>query len=291
MRWVTPAGGWIVLLLGAAMLVAAVPTAATDAPGPVSTAFSSIRSIPTPLLGEDRSDPGGPSGASGPMAEDDEPLDRHGARAASGSSGGPDLLTLLAWGAPAGLLVLGGVALTRVRTRARSGEPEADAPAPARVDAPDEGADPVAGRLGATRPEPFLEGKPPPGVDGILTVAQAHVDADDHEAAIPWFEMAIALKPRLIVSHFCLGLTLEAVGRDEEALEAFQRAADIGGLGPAPVYRQARILTRMGRSREAFERLGEALRAEPELRDDAVEDPVFERFRDHPRFLALVGRL
>lgn len=285
------------LLLAAALVLLGTTAHAGIADGAVQNLASAtqIRSIPNPVSG--LLDDGGsatehttvptraPDEGDG-SAGADEPLDAHDARS---TSDGPAFLGTAAWLASAGSLLLAGLAMVRLHGSPRSptardrstanGPPEDPAP-----DAFDGGPD-------APRRDAFLEAQPPTGVDGVLTVAQACVDRGDFEAASRWFETAIALRPRMTVAHFCLGLVLEELGRDEEALEAFTSAKELGGTGPAPTYRQARILARLDRSKAALSHLAEALSEEPQLRDDAAEDPAFQPLMDHPRFLAILGRL
>lgn len=94
------------------------------------------------------------------------------------------------------------------------------------------------------------------------------------------------------MAHLCLGVCLAGLDRDEEALESLGHAAELAPGDPVPVYHQARILARMGRSPEALDRLA---RVVPVLPDEMVQalagDEAFSSLADHPRFLALTGRL
>lgn len=132
----------------------------------------------------------------------------------------------------------------------------------------------------------------PPGAPALLELAQAAVRREDHEEAIGWFETAIALQPDLSVAHLCLGVCLARLDRDEEALESLGHAAQLAPGDPVPVYHQARILARTGRSQEALDRLARVVPVLPgEMVEAMAEDEAFSSLGDHPRFLALTGRL
>lgn len=269
-----------------AFLLLFVPIGAAQPAAAVLDAdFSGLPSVraPVPDLLDDRS-----SSSTSSSAPSDEELDRHRSQPAAEGDGGIGLPDWI-WTVPVGLAVAGvAVAGWSFRDRPPTGRDESAGPEELdEVDPLDQ--ESLSVEDGSS--EPFLAEPPPEGVDGLLEIAHAHAQQGDFEAAVRWFEMTVALRPRLPTAHFCLGLSLEQLGRDEEALEAFEHVEELGYEGPAPVYRQARVLARMDRTQEAMARLGAALAAEPELRSNAVDDPVFERFSDHPRFLALVGRL
>lgn len=279
-RWLGP------LLLTTLALLAGSAGAQASLTG---ASFGAVHPIPSPL-GDALPADGPVSRDSGPASEGskdpgDEQLDRHGAQPAedqgmlAGLLGAVPGWALAAGLAPALIGLAAGLAVVRSRSRSTDGTEDARS-IPSR--SPDERAE---------EPAAFLEEPPPPGIDGVLEIAQAFIANDAWEDAVRWFETAIALDPQLTVAHFCLGLALEQLGRDEEALEAYRAVDALGGTGPAPVYRQARVLARTGEHGEAMRHLARALQEEPELRDDAEEDPAFGQLADHPRFLALIGRL
>lgn len=87
--------------------------------------------------------------------------------------------------------------------------------------------------------------------------------------AIQKFGRVIALDPSFIRAHDNLGLSLEAVGRQGEALEAFVKAIELNGKqtfpSPWPSLNLGTMLYRLGRVEEAEPHLREALRNGPEL--------------------------
>ncbi|MER3467742.1 MAG: hypothetical protein C4312_04040, partial [Thermoflexus sp.] len=70
-------------------------------------------------------------------------------------------------------------------------------------------------------------------------------------AAIAAYREALAALPDQPEALTGLGLACMEAGRYGEALEAFQRLADLQPEDPIPVLRMAEILQRMGRSAEA----------------------------------------
>ncbi len=206
-----------------------------------------------------------------------------GAQAAASQAPGWDLAPLILIGLAA---LTGGAMATRRRPERSTGH----APSPSI---------PAAGPSEATeppeRPKPSQPGPGtslPPGAPALLELAQEAVGRGDHEGAIGWFETAIALQPELPVAHLCLGVCLAQLGRDEEALESLGHAAQLAPGDPVPVYHQARILARTGRSQEALGQLARVVPVLPgEMVEALAEDEAFASLADHPRFLALTGRL
>ncbi len=132
----------------------------------------------------------------------------------------------------------------------------------------------------------------PPGAPALLELAQEAVQREDYEEAIGWFETAIALQPDLSVAHLCLGVCLGGLDRDEEALESLGHAAQLAPGDPVPIYHRARILARTGRSQESLDQLARIVAVLPdEMVEALAEDEAFLSLADHPRFLALTGRL
>lgn len=241
-----------------------------------------VPSVPTPssdLLGGSSDDPS--PQADGSTGEDDEPIDDHAASTPTDSG----LLDQLGAGAVAltGVsLLLAGTALAHHKLS----QPRPDrASGGAREDR--EASRPTADADGD---EPFLAQAPPEGLEGVLQIARAHLSRDQHEAAASWFELAGQLAPDRPTPHFCRGLCLERLDRVDEAMTAYDMART-AGADATPLYRQARLLAAGDRPQEALERLRRALDEEPALREDAAGDEAFASLGDHPRYLALVGKL
>lgn len=176
---------------------------------------------------------------------------------------------------------VGAFALVRARTR------------------PVEPAGPVKGTTSSPEPSPDAEAEaepstaqlPEPGLEGVLLLGQRALDQGDLEAAVGWFETAIAISPKEQAAHFCMGLCLDELGRLEEAADALDNAIELAPRDPLARYAQAGALAQLGRTGDALEHARRLARDSPGFREAMAEDEAFERLRDHPRFLALIGEL
>ena len=130
-----------------------------------------------------------------------------------------------------------------------------------------------------------------PTLEGILRAGQAAVEAQRFDEAVAWFGQALKLHPRLPVAHFCLGVSLAALDRHQEAYAALRKAHRLDPKEGAYRLELARAAARTGRHQEAMQQMGPLLRALPDLAAQAQDDHAFEGLRDHPRWLAMLGRL
>lgn len=129
-----------------------------------------------------------------------------------------------------------------------------------------------------------------PGVDAFLLAGREAAGDGDSTLALKWFESALALEPGLTVGHVLRGLCLESMELYHEAHAAFVEAARLGNRDAEAHYHLARSLMWGGYNREAIDALAIACAA-PGYVERAAEDASFVDLRDHPRFLALLGRL
>lgn len=74
---------------------------------------------------------------------------------------------------------------------------------------------------------------------------------------------ALALNPDQAEWHFNLGLTLEAAGRDREALASYIRATELLPEQPDPLVAAGVVANRLGEYEQAVELLNTALRLDP----------------------------
>lgn len=109
--------------------------------------------------------------------------------------------------------------------------------------------------------------------------------------AVAWFTQATRLEPSIHVAHYCRGLCLSALGQHEEAYAACLRALDLDANDGAYLLAFARASARTARPQEAMDALGPLLHAMPTLAEDIIKDDAFAALGDHPRFLAMTGRL
>lgn len=91
---------------------------------------------------------------------------------------------------------------------------------------------------------------------GDLAVAAAALGRrKEAEEAVAW---ALRQSPKQAKAWILLGSALDRLGEPARALEAFQKARDLGAEGPAADIAAALVLARTGRMREAKEILAEA---------------------------------
>jgi len=92
--------------------------------------------------------------------------------------------------------------------------------------------------------------------DRILTLkdfglAFREYEAQHYAQAVPAFERLVAANPRMVDAWEHLGLTLQKLGRRDEALAAFQKAMDLSGGVAHVALATATLLVDMGRLDEA----------------------------------------
>jgi tetratricopeptide (TPR) repeat protein len=128
----------------------------------------------------------------------------------------------------------------------------------------------VLGRRDWARPElaTLARGEPR---NPLYPYWQARLDYDEehYAAAVEGFRRALALDPTYLKAHDNLGLALEALGREDEALRSYEEALRLDrartSRSPWPAMNLGILLTRLDRLDEA----------EPLLRESAAQDPRF----------------
>lgn len=131
----------------------------------------------------------------------------------------------------------------------------------------------------------------PPGLGGILRLGQRAVDNGEYEDAAVWFRTALDVKPDLPVAHLCLGLCRGEVEGPEAALDSLDRAVDLDPTNAMARYCRAQALARAGQTGEVIDALAPLAPGTDAMADAILADPAFADLRDHPRLLALLGRL
>jgi tetratricopeptide (TPR) repeat protein len=97
-------------------------------------------------------------------------------------------------------------------------------------------------------------------------LGRINYDRQLFEAAQPYFDTAVALDPNFMRAHDNRGLCLEALGRIEDALAAYQKAAELNRRGiasPWPPHNLGRLLRKLGKLDNAGAVLREALQYDP----------------------------
>ena len=130
-----------------------------------------------------------------------------------------------------------------------------------------------------------------PNVEGLLRAGKTAVEQQRFEEAVAWFTQALKLDPRVHVAHFCMGVCLATLDRHDEAYAALRKAHRLDPREGAYRLELARAAARTGRHREAIQQMSPLLHALPDLARHAGDDDAFAGLRDHPRWLAMLGRL
>lgn len=139
-----------------------------------------------------------------------------------------------------------------------------------------------------------MHASPAPAEDsemGHLLAARAAVARGDLESALRHFDGALRHAPGCAVAHLGRTVTLAGLGRADEASRSLQAGLDSAGNGADMAHQLSRLAAREGNSALAMDLLGPALAARPDLSDRILDDPAFRGLRDHPRLLAMMGRL
>ncbi len=178
------------------------------------------------------------------------------------------------------LTFLAGLVIPRPLQRSEQASRTVEGPSPGQEDdTPGEPSSRASPAKGST------ERRLPSGAPRLLELARAAAADQRYQDAIGWLETAIAVKPQLPVAHLCLGLSLMALERDEQALEALQAARRIGSPAASVLYHEARALARLGRRDEALDRLEPLVEAQPALLGKIRRDRDLGPLADHPRLV------
>ncbi len=280
---------WIALLFSMTLFLAtsagadAASASALEGPGPdgepITTAGHAAQD-PSPAPTEVPSDPTtaddlGP--AADPQATSSQPL----------SAGLPSSL-LIGIGAVAAVTASGLLFLHDRRTK--GGAPREEAPRETPGEQRGDQA-PSEGEIEADSVTVAFPADLPPGLGGILRLGQQAVDRGEYEDAAVWFRTALDVRPDLPVAHLCLGLCRGELEGPEAALDSLDQAIELDPTDAMARYCRAQALAKGGRTGEVIDALAPLTPGTEALADTILSDPAFAELRDHPRLLALLGRL
>ena len=111
------------------------------------------------------------------------------------------------------------------------------------------------------------------------------------EEAISVYDQALKLKPDYYEVWYNRGLALVGLGRVEEAISSFNRAVEINPSYAAAFYNNACIYALQENTGQSVENLRRAIRISPDKYQGAAkEDMDFEKIRNHPEFIVLLGK-
>ena len=136
-------------------------------------------------------------------------------------------------------------------------------------------------------PAPAFRPALPPVAEAMARARRAMAAAEPAEA-LRAFESALVTQPRLALAHLGRAVCLSQMERPQEAADALDATLDAARGQEEVLYHLARMCAAQGNASMAIPLLADAVRAMPALAEKAATEPLF---RDHPAYLAAVGRL
>ena len=138
---------------------------------------------------------------------------------------------------------------------------------------------------------PVTIAAPPETLKDALLRGHAATKAGDLVEALACFDAALRMAPGLGVALFCRGVCLASMGRMAEAYAALEESVMEDPTDGARRVHLARVALALGRAKDAMDILAPLARDAPQVGDAMFQDAALAGLRDHPRFLALCGRL
>lgn len=122
-----------------------------------------------------------------------------------------------------------------------------------------------------------------------LLVGEWHRERDEHEAAIPRFRKALALRPGDVPATVGLGWCLKRTGRVDLAATAYEEALRHRPSEALLLYNLACYKSLLGAADEAVSLLARAVALDPAFRDLAREEEDFDPIKGLPAFRRVAG--
>jgi chemotaxis protein methyltransferase CheR len=130
----------------------------------------------------------------------------------------------------------------------------------------------------------------PDDASALIVAARLLAGAVQYEAAEHVIRMAIARDRTCAVAHYVHALTLQGLGRADEALEALRRSAYLDPASPLVAYSLASQLDTVGQTGRARSTLDRAVKLLDAMDDDHVIDEHEGLTAGHLRKLAAIRR-
>ncbi|MBI4970325.1 MAG: tetratricopeptide repeat protein [Candidatus Omnitrophica bacterium] len=113
----------------------------------------------------------------------------------------------------------------------------------------------------------------------------------DFQKAIGYYKQAIELNPKYGTAYQNLGESQFLAGNLDDAVKSYQKCLELDPASAQANYGLAAVFAGQKKNAEAIQRLGLALKREPNLAQLAKQDPHFEELRKEPGFDALIGNI
>lgn len=114
-------------------------------------------------------------------------------------------------------------------------------------------------------------------------------DPGQEPTSLQYFHNAILLEPDNSEFYLGKGLSYYKMGDYTQALASFDRASELNPDDTTAIYNQACMLSLLGNSDKALEKLQQAIRIAPEYAKKAAKDPDFTKLYSHHGFRELVA--
>jgi tetratricopeptide (TPR) repeat protein len=126
-------------------------------------------------------------------------------------------------------------------------------------------------------------------VNLYFVLGEYYVRRQQYERAFPWLKKAKAAFTDDPMMHFFLGRCYAGQGKYKEAIQAFQKQLELEPRDPGPLYNIACCYAGTSKEKETILWLKKAMDANPEYKDAAQKDKVFEKFKDSEAFKKLTA--
>jgi len=111
----------------------------------------------------------------------------------------------------------------------------------------------------------------------------------DFQKATEYYKQAIELNPKYGTAYQNLGEAQFLAGKLDDAVMSYQKCLELDPASAQANYGIAVVFAAQKKNAEAIQRLGIALRREPNLAQLAKQDPHLEELRKEPGFESLLG--
>ena len=132
---------------------------------------------------------------------------------------------------------------------------------------------------------------PEPAEVAHLRAARAAAARGDLAEALRHFDAALLLAPGLAVAQLGRTVCLAGLDRRDDAMRALREGLSSAQTAPGLALQLSRAAAREGNHPLAMDLLGHALAVAPDAGERVLEDPAYAEVRDHPRLLAMLGRV
>lgn len=126
-------------------------------------------------------------------------------------------------------------------------------------------------------------------VSAFMNRGLAYYNNGKYDESIQNFTKAVDLDPKLTVTHLYLGLAHTKLGKYNQAIGDYETAIKLDAKLSVAYYNLARIYASRGDDKQALENLKTALQINPGLKAKAGTEADFEKIRQQPEYIELIG--